>query len=304
MLQIVVILHFLIACIFITVNTAAMKKTLLPLQHMRGLLRRCDAMNVSPSYFETLLPFEINNKILGYCKESFAKTLCEYQDTFHIDGKSLKLKASIENMDLKGKTDAVQSVNLQLRDRGLLKGWRNEMLPVAEKYGDEPILLLERAASVYYGTKAYGVHIVGYERDLDGTIKYLWVGRRSRNKSTYPGMLDHIVAGGLPHGVSLMENVIKECEEEASIPLDIAGKAEFVGVLSYTGLDENDNLKRDALFCYDLEIPRDFTPIPLDGEVEYFEKRSLEWVLDKLIHESDDEYKPNCNLVLIDFFIR
>ena len=27
--------------------------------------------------------------------------------------------------------------------------------------------------------------------------KYLWVGRRSQTKSTYPGMLDHLVAGGL-----------------------------------------------------------------------------------------------------------
>ena len=27
--------------------------------------------------------------------------------------------------------------------------------------------------------------------------KYLWVGKRSEVKPTYPGMLDHLVAGGL-----------------------------------------------------------------------------------------------------------
>lgn len=27
--------------------------------------------------------------------------------------------------------------------------------------------------------------------------KYLWVGKRSKVKPTYPGMLDHLVAGGL-----------------------------------------------------------------------------------------------------------
>lgn len=27
--------------------------------------------------------------------------------------------------------------------------------------------------------------------------KYLWVGKRSKLKPTYPGMLDHLVAGGL-----------------------------------------------------------------------------------------------------------
>ena len=35
-------------------------------------------------------------------------------------------------------------------------------------------------------------------------------------------MLDHIVAGGQPHGISVVENVRKECEEEASIPLALA----------------------------------------------------------------------------------
>lgn len=27
--------------------------------------------------------------------------------------------------------------------------------------------------------------------------KYLWIGKRSKVKSTYPGKLDHLVAGGL-----------------------------------------------------------------------------------------------------------
>ena len=42
----------------------------------------------------------------------------------------------------------------------------------------------------------------------------LWVARRSVNKPNWPGKLDHIVAGGQPYGISVMENVIKECEEE------------------------------------------------------------------------------------------
>lgn len=27
--------------------------------------------------------------------------------------------------------------------------------------------------------------------------KLLWIGKRSQGKATYPGMLDHLVAGGL-----------------------------------------------------------------------------------------------------------
>ena len=37
--------------------------------------------------------------------------------------------------------------------------------------------------------------------------------RRSKSKPNWPGKLDHIVAGGQPYGISVMENVIKECEE-------------------------------------------------------------------------------------------
>lgn len=42
----------------------------------------------------------------------------------------------------------------------------------------------------------------------------------------------------------------------------------------------------------------------MDGEVESFELRDLEWVLDKIIKGGPEGYKPNCNLVVIDFLVR
>ena len=44
------------------------------------------------------------------------------------------------------------------------------------------------------------MHINGYVTLPDGS-KELWVARRSRTKPTWPGKLDHIVAGGQPHGL-------------------------------------------------------------------------------------------------------
>lgn len=58
-----------------------------------------------------------------------------------------------------------------------------------------PLLLIERASAVYFGIRAYGVHVNGYVEQADGSI-LLWVGRRSASKSTWPSKLDHIVAGG------------------------------------------------------------------------------------------------------------
>ena len=43
--------------------------------------------------------------------------------------------------------------------------------------------------------QAYGVHMNGYV-EKDGQ-KLLWIGKRSQMKPTYPGMLDHLAAGGL-----------------------------------------------------------------------------------------------------------
>lgn len=42
--------------------------------------------------------------------------------------------------------------------------------------------------------QAYGVHINGYVVGAQG--QRLWLARRSASKPTWPGMLDHIVAGG------------------------------------------------------------------------------------------------------------
>jgi hypothetical protein len=58
------------------------------------------------------------------------------------------------------------------------------------------------------------------------------------------------------------------------------------------------------LFCYDLELPLSFIPEPMDGEVESFELQTLDWVLQKIVEGGPNGYKPNCNLVIIDFLIR
>jgi hypothetical protein len=81
------------------------------------------------------------------------------------------------------------------KKHGLLTGWRNELYPVTPAFDAKPLLLIERAAAPYFGIRAYGVHVNGYVVRADGS-KALWVARRSPSKQTWPGKLDHIVAGG------------------------------------------------------------------------------------------------------------
>jgi hypothetical protein len=84
----------------------------------------------------------------------------------------------------------------QLRDAGVITGWRNELYPISSAFDAEPSLLVERAAAPHFGIRAYGVHVNGWVAGADGRPAKLWVGRRSATKQTWPGKLDHIVAGG------------------------------------------------------------------------------------------------------------
>ena len=57
----------------------------------------------------------------------------------------------------------------------------------------------------------------------------------------------------------------------------------------------------DVLFCYDLELPPDFSPKVVDGEVESFSLNSVDVVLEDLVAA---RFKPNVAVVTIDFLVR
>ena len=130
----------------------------------------------------------------------------------------------------------------------------------------------------------------------------MWVAKRSATRGTFPGQLDNIVAGGQPSNLTVAKNVIKECNEEASIPKNLAQKARPTGFISYL-MEAEGNLRRHVMYVYDLVIPLDFTPKPNDGEVDTFSLMQIEKVI-KIVSGSPDRFKFNCNLVIIDFLIR
>lgn len=136
-----------------------------------------------------------------------------------------------------------------------LKGWRNESycVPSTSAFSSTPLFWLERAAVPIFGTLGLGVHINGYVRDpTSGDIK-LWIARRSATKQTWPGFLDNFVAGGQPLGIGLMDNVVKECAEEAGVPEAIARKAVSTGAVSYY-IELERGLTPETQYVFDLEL--------------------------------------------------
>jgi hypothetical protein len=173
------------------------------------------------------------------------------------------------------------------------------MYAVAEEWGQTEVMRIDRAAVAAFGIKAAGVHLNGFVGR--GPKTRVWIAKRSLDKAVAPGKLDHLVAGGQPAGLGLMENLIKECAEEANIPENLALQSAPVGMVSYQ-MDYAQGLRHDRLFCYDLELPVDFIPHPADGEVESFMLWPIEQVMETVLKTRD--FKFNVALVLIDFLVR
>lgn len=187
----------------------------------------------------------------------------------------------------------------QTYEEGLLWSWVGELFPVKASVTDPTRFVMERTLTAPLGCLTFGVHLNGYVRTKRGIE--LWVAKRAQSKSTFPGKLDNIVAGGQPAGLSLFENLIKECFEEAGISKTQAKESVATGAISYRHTDGR-GLKRDLLYCYDLELPDSFVPVCQDGEVDSFERLPIDEVL--TIIKTSDEFKYNCNLIIIDFAIR
>jgi hypothetical protein len=81
----------------------------------------------------------------------------------------------------------------------------------------------------------------------------------------------------------------------------LAERAVPVGVLHYVQQDGL-SLKPDTLSCFDLELPADFAPRPVDGEVEAFVCMPVASVIESLAGE--DPWKPTSALVVVDFLLR
>lgn len=199
----------------------------------------------------------------------------------------------------------------------VLKGWRNELYAV---YGAEGELLfdIERAASPLFGVVTYGVHMTAYTKTVksgsgigeEEEEMKIWVPRRARSKQTYGGWLDNTVAGGIPTGESALECLVREAEEEASMSADLVRRrARPVGTVSYFHVrDKNAGgeagfLQPECQFVYDLELREEDGMVlkPSDNEVEEFTLMEVDEVREAM---AKGEFKPNCALVLLDFFVR
>ncbi|OBZ86801.1 hypothetical protein A0J61_05154 [Choanephora cucurbitarum] len=282
-------------------------------QSLIEVIQQCDTFpypndTSRSSLYHQIVPFRLGPSTLGHLLPEVVSSLKEYnqQQTpspFVISDQAVEFAEWVQ--DAADRTAVMEKLMTTWRTNQVwpaLAGWRNELYPV---YGDpaEPeniAFVMERAATPLFGISTFGVHLNAFTRDKkDGSI-LMWVAKRSLTKQTWPGLLDNCVAGGISYGYSVRDTIIKECEEEASIPHALACHAKSVNVVTYYSVTSN-GLQPETQYIFDLELPDDFSPTPSDGEVDCFYQWPLSKVKETILN---DEWKPNCALVAIDFMIR
>lgn len=254
-------------------------------------IRQCNEHD--PSRF---LPFFHGGARLGLIRKVNAEALRRFPTAYEVTDQGVRLLIEGGFEDL---STLIEETTEHLVAEGLVAKWRYEFFAAASRWGAKPHFKIDRGAVPFFGIKAYGVHLNGYVRD--GKKLKLWVGKRSPKKAVAPGKLDNLVAGGIDYKHGLVETLIKECDEEANLPAGLAGNAVPVGAVSYR-MAVTHGLRDDVLFCYDLEVPRDFTPKSNDGELVAFTLEDASDVIAR-VRETDD-FKFNVTLVLIDFGLR
>ena len=235
------------------------------------------------------LPFRVGAALVGWVRPDFARALADFAAvSAGADGVTLAADAAGE----------LEGIARALSEAGWFR-WRGEAFDVRAEPGAAVLGRVDRGALPVFGLLAEGVHVNGLVRRGGGL--FVWIARRAANKALDPGKLDHLVAGGVPAGMTPWETLIKEAAEEAGIGPALAGRAVKVSEIRYA-MERPEGLRRDLLHCYDLFVPDDFVPRAADGEVEEF----FLWPIERAVEtvRETDRFKFNVNLVLIDLFRR
>ncbi|HJV68897.1 NUDIX hydrolase [Ideonella sp.] len=200
--------------------------------------------------------------------------------------------------------DAVLAeLNAALRAQGLIRAWRDEPFALWDEAG-ERAAVIERAASRFWGALTLGAHANGYVADpASGRPTHLWIARRAWNKPTDPGRLDNLVGGGVPHGQTPSQALLREAWEEAGLqPEELAGPGSLArGRTIELACDIAEGWQHEWLFVFDLALPPGRVPRNQDGEVA--EHRLLP-IADALQCAAEGQMTTDAALATLDFALR
>ena len=221
--------------------------------------------------------FEIGGVRVGWIRRSDLARLDAWRHVFDIDTARVALRAAYDTVE--ARTRVLGEVIDALAAQGCIPGWRNETYAIRNRFDDAPLAYIERAASRFFGTQTFAVHLNGVV--LNGgalATTRMWIARRSLQKATDPGMLDNLVGGGIGWGYGIEETLIKECWEESGLPDSLARRAVRGGSI-HVLQEIEEGTQAEQLFVFDLDVGAGFEPRNQDGEVADHRLAAIDEVL-------------------------
>jgi isopentenyldiphosphate isomerase len=228
-------------------------------------------------------------------------TVCDIQRTLTLHGTSVQERDANIRKTL--------TIDAHMKRIGIASV-AGEAFPVYS-HQKELVVNIPRVAAQVFGILAYGVQLVAYDVDetaSDPSKLNVWLSRRSKHKTYFPGALDVTASGALAAGEGPVEGIVREALEEASLPEAwLRTEIRAMGMISYVGRSGN---RTDADlgfalpeidFCYSVKLPSLVQPKPMDDEVEYFKLLSVSDVLEQLLRR---QFSPSATCVLVDFLIK
>ncbi|OTB03516.1 hypothetical protein M426DRAFT_23676 [Hypoxylon sp. CI-4A] len=277
-----------------------------------SLLAHCDSFPYDAvpgeTYYQLFLPND--NQPHGYL---LPETVQKMPWTSHFEVKH-DVPRSVTVLDSSKGQDTPAAVNAAFAELINICIEKN-LFHVIDGMHSEPFSILsakypvhmERFASALFGIMARGAYITAYTKAADGQIK-LWVGRRAKHLYTGAGKLDGTVAGGIKADSTPFETLVREADEEASLPEALVrARTTSTGAVTYLGVTGADFPGEKGLvvpiinYVFELELPADVVPKPNDDEVEAFYLMTVPEVQKALLN---DEFKADSAAVFIDFLIR
>ncbi|MBI3367562.1 MAG: DUF4743 domain-containing protein [Burkholderiales bacterium] len=231
----------------------------------------------------------------GSVARAHLDALARWPDALHVDNDRVTLRLAAAERDA-----FFAEANAALHRDGLVVGWRDETYPVLAHATRELLATFERAASRFWGTITFGAHCNGYVADDNGRPARLWIARRSLTKATDPGLLDNLIGGGVPHGQTPAQTVVREGWEEAGLNPEQM-RAIRPGRTIRLARDIPEGLMLEWISVYDLALPPGLTPRNQDGEVAELHC----WAIDEaLARAASDRMTVDASLVMLDFALR
>ena len=233
----------------------------------------------------------IAGAVCGSARPDLAHALADAGLGFHVESEHLVLHD--DGLTLESRTEVLNDTAHWLRDQGLIRGWRNELLAVVADVMQPPVARIERAACRALGLTTFAVHLNAWSGDD------LWLARRAAHKAIDPGLWDTLVGGMVTANESERVALDREAFEEAGLVLGRYNPQPHRRVHVWRPVPEG--YQSEVIRSFDVALPRDVQPVNHDGEVDHIERRSVDSALDAI---DASELTPEAALITLESLAR